>query len=347
MTFSPFAVIFNSVSRPVLLQCWAVLSSVEQCWAVLSSVEQCWAVLSSVEQCWAVLSSVEQCWAKFFPDFVLSVNMCPFPSLAPPPAFVPSHSRGNSQSGGLSHSRSSSRSSLDELLTSQPRPRELNSGVKQKMLLDYSVYMAQYVPPEPATPTAPATPANSPVHSAESSPGASKKVLRGLGGGRLYHRMEGVLGMRWGVRVYHRMQIDVFAQLLAFPSSYLAAPGKRQSQLPGSTPCWAGSSGTSWGRSTGPAWCPRRSRWSSVRSRWVFKLGPSVSTLLSVYLWRPPHYSDQSNFDISKWTCTLSWSPQTESGSLQGFFLHAMVASVLLCGGFDQVKLIHFVNWPL
>ncbi|KAJ8254254.1 hypothetical protein COCON_G00208660 [Conger conger] len=88
-------------------------------------------------------------------------------------AFVPSHSRGNSQSGGLCHSRSSSRSSLDELLTSQPRPRELSSSVKQKMLLDYSVYMAQYVPPPPASP---ATPANSPEHSAESSPGASKKL---------------------------------------------------------------------------------------------------------------------------------------------------------------------------
>ncbi|XP_035254113.1 testis-expressed protein 2-like isoform X1 [Anguilla anguilla] len=85
-------------------------------------------------------------------------------------AFVPAHSRSSSQSGGLSHSRSSSRSSLDELLASQPRPRELSGGGKQKALLDYSVYMAQYVPGQPATPT------SSPVHSAESSPGASKKL---------------------------------------------------------------------------------------------------------------------------------------------------------------------------
>ncbi|KAJ8404261.1 hypothetical protein AAFF_G00340340 [Aldrovandia affinis] len=66
-------------------------------------------------------------------------------------AFIPSHNRSNSQSGGLSHKLSS-------------------SSVRQKMLLDYSVYMAQYVPPQPGTP------ADSPVHSAESSPGASKKL---------------------------------------------------------------------------------------------------------------------------------------------------------------------------
>ncbi|XP_036408182.1 testis-expressed protein 2-like isoform X1 [Megalops cyprinoides] len=86
-------------------------------------------------------------------------------------AFLPSHSRSSSQSGGLSHSRSSSRSSLDELLMmSQPRQKELTSSVKQKMLLDYSVYMAKYVPPQPGSPC------NSPINSAESSPGASKKL---------------------------------------------------------------------------------------------------------------------------------------------------------------------------
>ncbi|XP_036393170.1 testis-expressed protein 2-like isoform X2 [Megalops cyprinoides] len=69
-----------------------------------------------------------------------------------------------------SHSRSSSRGSLDEVLMPQPRQKELSSSVKQKMLLDYSVYMAKYVPPEPGTPAA------SPVHSAESSPGAGKKL---------------------------------------------------------------------------------------------------------------------------------------------------------------------------
>ncbi|KAJ8251771.1 hypothetical protein GJAV_G00225260 [Gymnothorax javanicus] len=93
-------------------------------------------------------------------------------------AFVSAHSLGSSQSGGLNHSRSSS-SSLDELLTSssQPRPRELSGSVRQKMLLDYSVYMAQYVPLQSTTPTfTPVSPANSPVDSAASSPGPSKKL---------------------------------------------------------------------------------------------------------------------------------------------------------------------------
>uniref|UniRef100_A0A8C9R130 Testis expressed 2 n=1 Tax=Scleropages formosus TaxID=113540 RepID=A0A8C9R130_SCLFO len=68
------------------------------------------------------------------------------------------------------HSRSSSRGSLDELLASQPRQRELTSGVRHKVLLDYAVYMAQYVP------TQGGSPAGSPVHSTESSPGAGKKL---------------------------------------------------------------------------------------------------------------------------------------------------------------------------
>ncbi|KAJ8283674.1 hypothetical protein COCON_G00025240 [Conger conger] len=69
------------------------------------------------------------------------------------------------------HSRSSSRGSLDEALPmSQPRQKELTGSVKQKMLLDYSVYMAKYVPPHPASP------AHSPVHSPASSPGAGKKL---------------------------------------------------------------------------------------------------------------------------------------------------------------------------
>ncbi|KAG9343862.1 hypothetical protein JZ751_013246 [Albula glossodonta] len=99
-------------------------------------------------------------------------------------AFIPSHSRSNSQSGtglshsrgnsqsggglGLSQSRSSSRSSLDELLlTSQPCPRELSSGVRQKMLLDYSVYMAQYVPPQPGSPLPSSPLPSSPKEEAE------------------------------------------------------------------------------------------------------------------------------------------------------------------------------------
>uniref|UniRef100_I3KKK1 Testis expressed 2 n=1 Tax=Oreochromis niloticus TaxID=8128 RepID=I3KKK1_ORENI len=80
-------------------------------------------------------------------------------------AFLPSHSRSSSiQSvGGLeADSRSSSRGSLEEL--SQSRHRETTAalscgstaGLKQKMLLDYNVYMAKYVSPQvpPRSPTA-------------------------------------------------------------------------------------------------------------------------------------------------------------------------------------------------
>ncbi|KAI1896756.1 hypothetical protein AGOR_G00098090 [Albula goreensis] len=75
-----------------------------------------------------------------------------------------------------SHSRSSSRGSLDEVLTApQPRQKELTGSEKQKMLLDYSVYMAKYVPPEPGSP------ATSPIHSPGSSPGTGKKLASSLG----------------------------------------------------------------------------------------------------------------------------------------------------------------------
>uniref|UniRef100_A0A3Q2VI73 Testis expressed 2 n=1 Tax=Haplochromis burtoni TaxID=8153 RepID=A0A3Q2VI73_HAPBU len=82
-------------------------------------------------------------------------------------AFLPSHSRSSSfQSvGGLeADSRSSSRGSLEELSQSQSRHRETTAalscgstaGLKQKMLLDYNVYMAKYVSPQvpPRSPTA-------------------------------------------------------------------------------------------------------------------------------------------------------------------------------------------------
>ncbi|XP_072224498.1 testis-expressed protein 2 isoform X2 [Leuresthes tenuis] len=98
-------------------------------------------------------------------------------------AFLPSHSRsGSIQSGGglEADSRSSSRGSQEEL--SQPRPRETSAslscgstgGMKQKMLLDYNVYMAKYVNPEEP----PKSPANSPEHSPESSPKTAKKLRR-------------------------------------------------------------------------------------------------------------------------------------------------------------------------
>ncbi|XP_010728975.3 testis-expressed protein 2 isoform X2 [Larimichthys crocea] len=100
-------------------------------------------------------------------------------------AFLPSHSRSSStqSAGGLeADSRSSSRGSLEEL--SQLRNRETSSalscgstgGIKQKMLLDYNIFMAKYVNPQapPKSPTA----TDSPGHSPESSPKATKKIRR-------------------------------------------------------------------------------------------------------------------------------------------------------------------------
>lgn len=53
---------------------------------------------------------------------------------------------------------------------SQPKQKELVGSVRQKMLLDYSVYMGRCVPQDNRSPH------RSPVQSAESSPTASKKV---------------------------------------------------------------------------------------------------------------------------------------------------------------------------
>ncbi|XP_052408476.1 testis-expressed protein 2 isoform X3 [Carassius gibelio] len=70
--------------------------------------------------------------------------------------------------GCLSHSRSSSRGSLDEMLQSHPRQKDLDASVKQKVL-EYNVYMAKYVSQSAGSPT------TSPVQSAGSSPGIVKK----------------------------------------------------------------------------------------------------------------------------------------------------------------------------
>ncbi|XP_054464041.1 testis-expressed protein 2 [Anoplopoma fimbria] len=101
-------------------------------------------------------------------------------------AFLPSHSRSSSpQSGGglEADSRSSRRGSLEEL--SQSRHRETSSapsggsagGMKQKMQLDYNVYMAKYINPQAAqgSPTAADSPGPA---SPESSPKTTKKVRR-------------------------------------------------------------------------------------------------------------------------------------------------------------------------
>uniref|UniRef100_H3CG78 Testis expressed 2 n=1 Tax=Tetraodon nigroviridis TaxID=99883 RepID=H3CG78_TETNG len=68
------------------------------------------------------------------------------------------------------HSRSSSRSSLDEALTAQPRPKA--GGARVKPLLDYGCYMATMLPQQaPEGPAAPSPASQSP----QSSPGADKK----------------------------------------------------------------------------------------------------------------------------------------------------------------------------
>ncbi|XP_032177588.1 testis-expressed protein 2 isoform X1 [Mustela erminea] len=85
------------------------------------------------------------------------------------PGVLPSHSRHSSPSGHLTHSRSSSKGSVEEIM-SQPKQKELVGGVRQKMLLDYSVYMARCVPQENRSPQ------RSPVQSAESSPTTGKKL---------------------------------------------------------------------------------------------------------------------------------------------------------------------------
>ncbi|XP_055982952.1 testis-expressed protein 2 isoform X1 [Sorex fumeus] len=85
------------------------------------------------------------------------------------PGVLPSHSRHSSPSGHLTHSRSSSKGSVEEIM-SQPKQKELVGSVRQKMLLDYSVYMARCIPQESRSPQ------RSPVQSAESSPTAGKKL---------------------------------------------------------------------------------------------------------------------------------------------------------------------------
>ncbi|KAM5273368.1 testis-expressed protein 2 [Ctenodactylus gundi] len=85
------------------------------------------------------------------------------------PGLLPTHSRHSSPSGHLTHSRSSSKGSVEEIM-SQPKQKELVGSVRQKMLLDYSVYMGRCVPQENQSPH------RSPMQSAESSPTAGKKL---------------------------------------------------------------------------------------------------------------------------------------------------------------------------
>lgn len=78
---------------------------------------------------------------------------------------------------GSSHSRSSSRSSLDEALLTKPKDSSASSttagSAKTKPLLDYSIYMANLLPNEEAvSPASGCSSSQSPM----SSPGADKKL---------------------------------------------------------------------------------------------------------------------------------------------------------------------------
>ncbi|KAI3352757.1 hypothetical protein L3Q82_019335 [Scortum barcoo] len=90
-----------------------------------------------------------------------------------------SSSIAGSKSALSSHSRSSSRSSLDETLASQPRSKDSSVSsttavnAKTKPLLDYSVYMASILPKQVAVSPAAASPS---PQSPQSSPGADKKL---------------------------------------------------------------------------------------------------------------------------------------------------------------------------
>ncbi|XP_051939192.1 testis-expressed protein 2-like isoform X1 [Hippocampus zosterae] len=83
-------------------------------------------------------------------------------------------SPASSRSALSSHSRSSSRSSLDEALASQPRTKDSpTAGSVKTQLLDYTVYMASLLT-KPIALKSPAT--SSELHCPQSSPGAEKKL---------------------------------------------------------------------------------------------------------------------------------------------------------------------------
>ncbi|XP_029372648.1 testis-expressed protein 2-like [Echeneis naucrates] len=84
-----------------------------------------------------------------------------------------------SKSALSSHSRSSSRGSLDEALVSPPRSKDFTfpltaaGSAKTKALLDYSVYMATLLPEQVTVSPAAASPV---LQSPQSSPGVDKKL---------------------------------------------------------------------------------------------------------------------------------------------------------------------------
>ncbi|XP_012810144.1 testis-expressed protein 2 isoform X2 [Xenopus tropicalis] len=107
---------------------------------------------------------------EWFRKFLLASKMRSDGKKAMKSGLLLSHSRHNSQSGILCHSRNSSRGSLDEVLA-PVKPKEIPGNVRQKSLLDYNVYMARCIPPQGGR-----SPTQSPAHSANSSPTATKKV---------------------------------------------------------------------------------------------------------------------------------------------------------------------------
>lgn len=114
------------------------------------------------------------------------------------PGYLPSHSRNNSQSGILTHSRNNSKGSLDDVL-SQSKPKDLVTSVRQKVLLDYSVYMAKLIPLETKSPVL------SPIHSAENSPTANKKLPSD-------HLLEGEEQVAWANALLGRIFWDFLGE---------------------------------------------------------------------------------------------------------------------------------------
>ncbi|NXA48561.1 TEX2 protein, partial [Nothocercus julius] len=106
---------------------------------------------------------------EWFRRFLLASRLKSEAKKPSKPGILPTHSRTDSQSGALTHSRSSSKGSAEEI-ASQPKHKDLAVNVRQKMLLDYNVYMAKCIPREKKSPS------GSPVASAESSPTAVKKL---------------------------------------------------------------------------------------------------------------------------------------------------------------------------
>ncbi|XP_025902498.1 testis-expressed protein 2 [Nothoprocta perdicaria] len=106
---------------------------------------------------------------EWFRRFLLASRLKSEAKKPSKPGILPAHSKTDSQSGALTHSRSSSKGSAEEI-ASQPKHKDLAVNVRQKMFLDYNVYMAKCIPREKRSPSV------SPVISAESSPTAVKKL---------------------------------------------------------------------------------------------------------------------------------------------------------------------------